>query len=292
MKKLLLVLFSLLLLSCGGDRDIVNKLQGTYIALDQKERGLYYGLTINDRSNFTLWYMTSDGNIKEELYTLEDLEVINQYRYFYSTDDFPTWVYNYSSSRAPFNLKILEYKTGETEIRLQFKPELPLHNREMDHRDIKLIGRDSLDSFKYYTKLVSFSGNLPEFINITKSLSYDNRLEGIKHITALYNSIFKCKGTVTDQFYKKINNFYFNDRGVIWEEYTTIEIEGSNPPVYIEFKTSEQQSDEESFTYDLNSSLESSIKIRSFKYLNDEKTIILLKGEMNTGRYIHDINTE
>lgn len=287
MKKLLLALLPILLFSCGGDRDIVNNLQGRYIAIDQKDRELYYGITINNRSSFTLWYMASDGTIKEESYNLDNLEVINQYRYFYSTDSAPTWVYIYNSSSAPFNLRILEYTTGDLELRLQFKPEQPIHDRDLDHRDIKLIGRDSLDSFKYYTKLKPYTGSLPELINIKDSIAYQNR-----DITELYNTIYTCRGTITDQYLKKRTNYYFNNGVTTWEEYITVEIEGSNPPLYIEFLTSEQLTNDLPFTYDLNSTLEKNIKIRSFKYLNNDKTIILLKGEINTGSYIHDINIE
>lgn len=292
MKKLSLVLLTLLLLSCGGERDIVKKLQGRYIAIDQKERELYYGLTIDDRSNFTLWYMAKSGKLKEELYSLDDLEIINQYRYFYANDRYPTWVYIYSSNSAPFNLRILEDHTGELELRLQFKPEHPIHNLDLDYREINLIGRDSLDSFKYYTKIILSDHNLPELTEIISNPFINKNEMSINNIRTLYNTIYLCTGRVVDHFYKKNSGTYLNNNAVTWEEYTVMEIDGSNPPLYIEFKTSEQLTNEEAFTYDLNSPLTKSVKIRSFKYIDDDKTSILLRGEINLGSYIDDINAE
>lgn len=202
MKKV--IIYSILIftmLSCGGNKDISVKYNGNYIAVDKNDNALFYGINIKKNRVFELWYLNKKGIIEKKQIELQALEIENFFRYNYSTNELPTWVYEYSGEDIPIRIIFSEYRNGDVIPSIFFTNKKVNYIIPMVTTDVKddlFIG--AVDQFLSNAKLIKVTKDItfPILQNINETDFYksqENRHLKFKQIT---NRYFIFEGNIID----------------------------------------------------------------------------------------------
>ena len=283
----LVILF--VIYSCGGTKYVDNIMIGDYVSVDARKMELTYGIKVHGKNSFTLWYLDTNCKITETNYILDDLEIINNFKYFYYTDQFPTWIYEYSSSKSNFNIAFYEFKDGTITPYIFWKEYPEVYIDPGAQVRVKVKGVDSIEDVFHYSKLKKRDATwaFPEVYNLKDTKLYNNLKNRSLNYIDIDKKILKFNGVVIDQFYEKSELFYNGTSEYVtlrgegkykWEEINVVKVENEEQKVYASIITSVIRSNDEPKTYSylLDNINSFQGRVKSYKYIDSDKTEILL----------------
>ncbi|MGL1894058.1 MAG: hypothetical protein OCD02_20675 [Spirochaetaceae bacterium] len=287
MKKIIIFIVFIIMLSCGGKSDIIENYLGNYVAVDSHIEELFYGCKLISKRKLELWYLNKNGNITIKPLELKNFDIFNYFRYFYNSDNKPTWIYEYSSKDVPIKLVFFEFADASV------IPYLFMTNNELNYLDFErsnpseIDGIDnSIDDFRDYAMLKNVESDWEyPILNNFSEINFTDFLE-------ISNKYFNFNGVIQKQNFTKKDLSYYNLMSISyiegtgkyrWDEYNIIDLELPLDNIKINLYTNSSRSDTEpsDYSFQAGSNIDISGKVVSYTYTDDNKTNMLLNVQIS-----------